>query len=106
MSDATTPTTPTTRGTLAELRARVKKTGPWFLVPKQAKETSCRSCDAKGLFWVVTGSGRRMIVDCIVAGGKLPDGVDDGKGVAHFATCPYAEDFRTTRSTRDARDTR
>lgn len=89
--------------TVDDLRARVTAKGPWFTVPAGTREADCAKCDADQLYWIVTASSKRMLVDCGVPGGTAPSGglivasgaeLRDGRGVAHFATCPHAASFR------------
>lgn len=89
----------------------VAKREPQFvIVPAGARPAHCSSCGAE-IYWVITGKGRRMPVDCNVPGGQVPfgrtaigaeqlDGPDailDGKGISHFATCPQAAQHRKPR---------
>lgn len=76
--------------------------GPWFDVPAGTLESRCRSC-RRVVFWIVTDAGKRMPVDCDVAGGMppaaadrgaLPSSLAAGRGVSHFATCPQAGTWR------------
>lgn len=91
------------RATLAELRVKASD-GPWFTVPRGAREADCRSaCAARGLYWTTTSNKKRMLVDTLVADGKKPTFTEDGRGVAHFATCPFAVQFRTRNNTRSRR---
>jgi hypothetical protein len=80
-----------------ELRARVTEKGPWFEVPAGERASNCARCDADGLYWIHTKTGKLMLVDCAVPGGSPPDTHTSGRGVAHFATCPAAALFRTPR---------
>lgn len=73
--------------------------GPWFDVPAGTRPSECRSCKAT-VFWIETDYGKRMPVDCDVAGGyepgpRSPRGDHlDGHGVSHFSTCPDADTWR------------
>lgn len=70
--------------------------GPWFEVPAGTPPAGCRSC-GQTIFWIATTGGKRMPVDCEVAGGRWP-GTDfrepAGRGVSHFATCPDRDRWR------------
>ena len=84
--------------TVDELRARVKPHGPWFDVPPGTPEADCARCDADGLYWGWTKNKKKILIDTAVAGGIVPSGdyrsQQWGKGVAHFATCPKAQEFK------------
>jgi hypothetical protein len=82
--------------TIEELRARIKPEGPWFDVPAGVRESECRTCTA-GIYWIRTAAGRPMPIDCYVQGGSAPTPTENGKGVAHFATCPTADQHRRPR---------
>lgn len=59
------------------------------------REKRCRSCDAL-IVWFVTAAGKRMPVDA--ASTKPEDAetqLDLTRHVSHFATCPYAQRWRT-----------
>lgn len=79
-----------------QMRERIKPSGPWFTVPAMTRPFRCRSCNADG-YWITTNAGERMLVDCDVRGGTRPNNADDGKGVAHWATCPTADQHRSPR---------
>jgi hypothetical protein len=64
----------------------------YFAVPPGTPPGQCRSCHAP-VYWIVTGHGKRMPVDCEVDGAQRP-GRDPGRGVSHFATCPHAAQHR------------
>lgn len=67
-----------------------------FTVPAATRAAQCRSCGAE-VFWITTDAGRQMPVDVNVEGGRTP-GVDaDGRGISHFATCPFADEHRRPR---------
>jgi hypothetical protein len=76
--------------------------GPWFDVPAGTRAAECRTCHAT-VFWITTANDRKMPVDCEVDGGMQPSrnaggrGAVDGRGVSHFATCPYANAHRRPR---------
>jgi hypothetical protein len=67
----------------------------WVTVPHTADRARCRGCGAT-VYWVTTGRNRKMPVDCAVPGGAPPvrTPAQDGRGIAHFATCPKAGEFR------------
>lgn len=76
--------------TVTELRAKITEKGPWFEVQANARVDACRSCRTE-TYWIRTARGAPMLVDCDVVGGRRPDGVTVGRGVAHFATCPHSK---------------
>jgi hypothetical protein len=52
----------------------------------------CRKCNAPIVF-ILTAKGRRMPIDAATF--KVGDKVfDHTRHMSHFATCPYAEQFR------------
>lgn len=65
----------------------------FFAVPAGTPIASCRSC-GRTIYWIVTGSGKRMPIDCTVPGAAAPTAKDGGQGVSHFATCPDANTWR------------
>jgi hypothetical protein len=67
----------------------------WIVVPAGTRPAQCRSgiCRAR-VFWIKTAKGKDMPVDCSVEGGFEPQGVSDGQGIAHWATCSDTERFR------------
>jgi hypothetical protein len=79
--------------TVVELRAKVTAKGPWFEVELGTRAAQCRSCRTTPLYWIVTANGKKLLVDCDVQGGWRPgsEGNLNGRGVAHFATCPDAK---------------
>jgi hypothetical protein len=72
-----------------------KRAPNWIPVPHTADRAKCRGCRAV-VYWVNTVRGRRMPVDCAVPDGVAPvrSPAQDGRGVAHFAMCPAAGEFR------------
>jgi hypothetical protein len=58
--------------------------------PGECRSTNCRAT----IYWVLTGNGKRMPVDCDVPGGAEPTARESGQGVSHFATCADANRFR------------
>jgi hypothetical protein len=77
------------RATIADLRAKVvPTTAHYFRVDASTRASQCRSCHATPVYWIVTGMGKRLLVDCDIAGGERPNGTKDGRGIAHFGTCP------------------
>ena len=79
----------------------------FFSVPAATPQAECRSCRAP-IYWIITGAGHRMPIDCAVEGGSPPtDGRSvtgdqylpalPGRGVSHFATCPNAAQHRQPR---------
>src|SRR5690554_2667282 len=70
-----------------------------FVVPKDTTPEPCRWC-GKFVYWITTVRGKRMPVDTRVDGGLVPLPDRDGRGVSHFATCPFAPKHRRSRSAR------
>lgn len=72
---------------------------PQFItVPKGTRPSMCRSCYKRG-FWITTEKNKRpLLVDCSVDGASEPGTLSEGRGVAHFATCPYAKTHRKARA--------
>jgi hypothetical protein len=66
-----------------------------FAVPKGTPPAVCKapSC-RKAIYWILTGSGKRMPIDVNVPDGKPPTKMLPGQGVPHWATCPEAQSFR------------
>jgi hypothetical protein len=80
------------RSTIAELRAQVNpETAHYSRVDASLHASQCRSCHATPLYWITTGMGKKLLVDCDVPGGERPNSVKDGKGIAHFGTCVDAK---------------
>jgi hypothetical protein len=74
------------------------RTAHFFAVPAGTRPSQCSGRDCRAtVYWIETDSGKRMLVDCDVDGGAEPTGTEDGQGVAHFGTCPNADDFRRRR---------
>jgi hypothetical protein len=70
-------------------------------VPANTMKTRCASCGRTG-YWVDMpegyGKNNRILVDCRPTGCIEPSASEhrDGKGIAHFATCPDAKEWRQT----------
>lgn len=74
--------------------------GPVVPVPAGTRAGRCSACHAE-VYWVEMPSGRKMPVDC--AGdveARPPTAEEPGQGISHFATCPFADQFRRARPRR------
>jgi hypothetical protein len=70
-----------------------------FAVPARTKVAICKAASCrKQIYWITTGSGKHMPIDCNVEGGKPPTGREPGHGVPHWATCPEAGTFKRAKS--------
>jgi hypothetical protein len=64
-------------------------------VPIGTPAAVCKAVTCKRrIYWITTGNGKPMPINCDVPGGKLPTGRDPGQGIPHFADCPEAGSFR------------
>lgn len=71
------------------------KTHTWYDVPAGTQPGQCKAPACKAvIYWIVTGSGARMPVDCEEVGGFEPEPSAAGRGVAHWGTCADPEFFR------------
>jgi hypothetical protein len=50
------------------------------------------------VYWIETGSGKRLAIDASVPAGQVPTSAAPGLGVAHWSTCKDAQRFRRPRS--------
>jgi hypothetical protein len=68
---------------------------PQFIeVPAGTRPSSCRSC-RKRVFFIITAKNKRpMPVNCSVEGGNEPGTLSAGRGISHFADCPFAKTHR------------
>jgi len=75
-----------------------KASATLLAIPAGTASSRCRSCDAP-IYWVKTALGRLMpvTVDQGRPGHLLPTVDSEGAGIAHFATCPNANDWRKPR---------
>lgn len=72
------------------------RSAQFFAVPAATSPGQCRSCKAV-VFWIETGSGKKMPIDCDVDGGAEPSARSGGQGVSHFVTCPDRDTWRKSR---------
>jgi hypothetical protein len=70
----------------------------FFTVPAGTRPSMCRSCYKRVFFITTTKNKRSMPVNCAVDGGSEPGTLSEGRGISHFADCPYAQKHRTTRA--------
>jgi hypothetical protein len=67
-------------------------------VPAGTRPSMCRSCH-KRVFFVVTEKNKKLMpVNCSVDGGFEPGTLSEGRGISHFADCPYAHTHRKVRA--------
>ena len=74
----------------------------WETIPSSTPASVCRgeNCGAP-IYWIERKSRNkktpnrtvRVPVDTDVPGGSDPDSMTDGRGVAHYQTCPDANQF-------------
>lgn len=64
-------------------------------IPANTMKTRCQSCGRSG-YWAEGAKGGKVLVDCRPTGCIEPSAADkrDGQGIAHFATCPDARQWR------------
>lgn len=84
-------------------------TATWYDVPAGTPASRCNgtTCGAP-IYWITTSGGRRVPVDCTIAGGRAPSmtndtaqsdlfagtaDVYDGRGVHHLPECPDKTEF-------------
>ena len=66
-------------------------------VPAGTAHSTCRSCD-QPIYWITTERGRSMPVDCEADEQcHAPNAAEEGLGISHFATCPFADQHRRPR---------
>lgn len=61
-----------------------------FVVPKEARESTCSSCGA-AIAWIVTAGGRRMPISLRTVTLNV---LGEREGESHFADCPNADAHR------------
>jgi hypothetical protein len=69
-------------------------------IPRGTGATQCRKCKATIYFAPHPSSGRAhpvSVAPAIAAACVEPTALLDGAGISHFADCPNADDFRSTK---------
>jgi hypothetical protein len=77
---------------------KTNRSATLLAVPAGTIAGRCRSCESP-IYWVKTALGRRMpvTIDETRPGHRMPTLALEGAGIAHFATCPNANDWRKPR---------
>jgi hypothetical protein len=68
----------------------------WFDIPAGTRATECRQC-SDAIWFIETATGEKMPVDMNESGSFEPINTYAGKGASHFASCTFADTFRSPR---------
>jgi hypothetical protein len=68
----------------------------FYEIPKGTRSTKCPLRCGAPVYWIEAprrgGGTQRITIDASVPGGSEPDSLSPGRGVAHLAHCPNAEE--------------
>lgn len=74
---------------------------PLFVaVPAGTRPSQCRSCKRRVFFIITEKNKKPMPVNCSAEGAFEPGTLTVGRGISHFADCPYAKNHRKVRASR------